>query len=208
MSNCIVPSQMATPFELIRFLRIRSLLRHMEPCATRTTSMGEPDECPLHQTTLPFHFILKFLIKVAMVAMVAMPREQTQTRGQCTRTQRRRCGEQGLRLAQHKRCSGGVRVRPGIARALSQPVPIAALSRALTSARPVSLCRACLLRSGAACPRVPARARPAPRALPVRKARRHVFDIARRRPIALRSHRARSRSLLTAAHATLVRAPR
>ena len=85
--------------------------------------------------------------------MVAMPREQTQTRGQCTRTQRRRCGEQGLRLAQHKRCSGGVRVRPGIARALSQPVPIAALSRALTSARPVSLCRACLLRSGAACPR-------------------------------------------------------
>ena len=70
----------------------------MEPCATRTTSMGEPDECPLHQTTLPFHFILKFLIKVAMVAM---PREQTQTRGQCTRTQRRRCWEQGLRLAQH-----------------------------------------------------------------------------------------------------------
>ena len=84
---------------------------------------------------------------------MAMPREQTQNRGQCTRTQRRRCGEQGLRLAQHKRCSGGVRVRPGIARALSQPVPIAALSRALTSARPVSLCRACLLRSGAACPR-------------------------------------------------------
>ena len=36
-----------------------------------------------------------------MVAMVAMPREQTQTRGQCTRTQRRRCWEQGLRLAQH-----------------------------------------------------------------------------------------------------------
>ena len=49
----------------------------------------------------PFYFTLKFLIKVAMVAMVAMPREQTQTRGQCTRTQRRRCWEQGLRLAQH-----------------------------------------------------------------------------------------------------------
>ena len=44
-------------------------------------------------TTLPDYFIFKFQLGVAMVAMVAMPCEYTETRGQCTRTQCRRCGE-------------------------------------------------------------------------------------------------------------------